>query len=79
MEPMTLQDISLLIQILGMVVAAVWVVASVKSSTRSLSQTIEHLATEVGRLERVIERIETRTLDHEVRIQLMEQQKGNNA
>ena len=60
----------------GMIVsAAVWAVATIKSTTKSLAVEIHQLNNAILRLDKAIEKIETRTVQHEVRLSVLEQVK----
>jgi membrane protein implicated in regulation of membrane protease activity len=64
------------LQIIGMTVAAVWAIATIRSTTTNLKQTIDNLAKTVGRVGEVMDDIQERSHDHEVRLSVIEQQLG---
>jgi hypothetical protein len=57
--------ISWILGSIGMGSAAIWLVAEIKGTTRELRKSID-------RLSDTIEKVETRQLDHEVRLVLLE-------
>lgn len=76
---MTVSEISMVIgftlQLIGFVVSGVWIVASIKSTSSQISITIEHLTKTLGKLEQIIDQVQQKQIDQEIRVRLLE---GNN-
>lgn len=63
---------SIVIQLVALVAAGIWAVSAIKSTTVQLTATIDTLEKTVSRLAVMIAAIETKAVDHEVRIQMLE-------
>lgn len=64
---------ALVVQTLAGIVAGVWVVASIKSTTSSLQGTINHLSGSVEGLTQTVRAIQEKQNEHDVKIALVQQ------
>lgn len=61
-----------LLEIISLTVVGVWAVVSVRVTTTSLGQKIEHLTLAVQNLNKTVSVVDQRTHNHEVRIAVLE-------
>ena len=64
--------VGLLVQLLGMGAGAFWVVGSVRNTSNQLAHSMELLNKTLDKLETTMKSVETKQIDHEIRMRLME-------
>ena len=64
--------IGLVIQLLGMGAGAFWVVGSVRNTSNQLASAVTSLNKTLDKLEATMKSVETKQVDHEIRMRLME-------
>ena len=65
-------DVVGLAQIVGMIVGLVWAISKIQTTTAVLTQTIGSLDRTITKLEKAIERVEDKLIDHGERIAALE-------
>ena len=65
-------DVVGLAQIIGMIVGLVWAISKIQTTTAVLTQTIGSLDRTITKLEKAIERVEDKLIDHGERIAALE-------
>ena len=75
-EPVSIPLIVALCQIASMIVAAVWVVAAIRSKTRELARSIETLADTITRLDTAVEKLDDWLLHLDRRVTRIEAGNG---
>ena len=63
------------LQLFGFVASGIWIVANIKSTSTELSGTIDHHTKTLGRLEVTMKSVETKQVDHEIRMRLLERER----
>ena len=66
---------ALFIETLIALCAAIWVVASIKGTTKALQASLDALTHSIDKLETTIDKIEEQQANHEVRLSLIEHKK----
>jgi hypothetical protein len=64
-------------QIVVLTATAVWTVATIRNTTQNLNDSIKSLARTVENLSASVGKIQTKSIDHEARIRVVEKQMGN--
>ena len=65
-------DVVGLAQIVGMIVGLVWAISKIQTTTAVLTQTIGSLDRTITKLEKAIERVEDKLIEHGERIAALE-------